>query len=164
MDARTLDPALLAARLAALNAEYAAAIDDDRLEAWPDFFADAPCVYRVTTADNHEQGLPAGLVYASSKGMLRDRVSAIREASVYERQRYRHLVGLPRVTGRDGDAVRAETPFMVARIMRDGTTELFVTGRYLDRVVEGPDGALRLAERLVVCDSHRIDTLLVLPL
>jgi hypothetical protein len=57
-----------------------------------------------------------------------------------------------------------ESPFLVARIMRDGGTELFATGRYVDQVVQLPDATLKFAERVVVCDSTNIDTLLVIPL
>jgi 3-phenylpropionate/cinnamic acid dioxygenase small subunit len=149
-------------QVAQLNADYARAIDDDRLEDWPEFFTD-PCLYKITSVDNHRRGLEAGLVYADSKGMLRDRVSALREANIYERQAYRHIVGLPAVLGETDGAVRAETPFLVVRIMRTGAMDLFATGRYLDLVVD-QDGALRFRERLVVCDSGRIDTLLAIPL
>lgn len=145
-----------------LCADYARAIDDDRLEDWPGFFVE-PCLYKITSADNHRRGLPAGLVYADSQGMLRDRVAALREANVYERQAYRHLIGLPAILGRADGVVRAETPFLVVRIMRDGTMDLFATGRYVDALVE-EGGALRLRERIVVCDSSRFDTLLAIPL
>ena len=149
-------------RVARLNAEYARAIDDDRLEDWPNFFTD-PCLYSITSAENHRQGMPVGVIYADSKGMLKDRVAAVREANVFERQSYRHLVGLPAILGERDGAVRAETPFLVVRIMRDGTMALFATGRYLDALVEEA-GALRFRERVVVCDSSRIDTLLAIPL
>jgi 3-phenylpropionate/cinnamic acid dioxygenase small subunit len=153
---------MLAERVSQLNAEYARAIDDDRLESWPDFFTD-PCIYKITSADNYRRGLPAGLVYADSRGMLKDRVTALREANIYERQAYRHLVGLPAIRpGADG-AVHAETPFLVVRVMRDGTMDLFATGRYVDTMVD-EDGTLRFQKRLVVCDSSRIDTLLAIPL
>ncbi len=145
-------------RLAALNADYARCIDDDRLEEWPGFFLER-CLYKITNADNLAKGYEAGLVYADSQAMLKDRVSALREANVYERQRYRHIVGLPRARD-DGSA---ETPFLVVRIMRDGTMGLFATGRYLDKVVE-ENARLKFAERIVVCDSSRIDTLLAIPL
>jgi anthranilate 1,2-dioxygenase small subunit len=145
-----------------LNAEYARALDDDRMEAWPDFFAD-DCLYKITSADNHRRGMEVGLMYADSKDMVRDRVAALRTANIYERQSYRHIVGMPAILGEDDGTVRAETPFLVARIMRDGTTDLFATGRYLDLLVEEA-GALRFRERLVVCDSSRIDTLLAIPL
>ena len=150
-------------RMIALNSEYARCIDDDRLEAWPDFFCD-PCLYKITVADSYERQLEAGIMYADSRGMLRDRVSALREANVYEQHRYRHLVGAPAITVEEDTSVRTETPFFVARIMRDGKTDLFATGRYLDLVREETDGALRLAERIVVCDSNRFNTLVALPL
>jgi anthranilate 1,2-dioxygenase small subunit len=146
-------------QVAQLNADYARAIDDDRLEDWPEFFAEE-CLYSITSADNHRQGLPAGLMWADSKGMLRDRVAALREANIYERQSYRHVIGQPAILG---DGMRAETPFLVVRIMRDGRMDLFATGRYLDAVVMEA-GALRFRERIVVCDSSRIDTLLAIPL
>ena len=149
-------------QLAQLNADYARAIDDDRLEDWPAFFAEA-CLYKITSVDNVRQGLEAGVVYADSRGMLRDRVAALREANVYERQTYRHLMGLPAVLGEAEGAVRAETPFLVVRIMRDGRMDLFATGRYVDVLVEEA-GTLRLRERVVVCDSSRFDTLLAIPL
>jgi len=148
--------------LAQLNADYARAIDDDRLEDWPGFFAEA-CLYKITSADNVRQGLEAGVVYADSRAMLRDRVAALREANIYERQTYRHLVGLPAIVAEAHGVVRAETPFLVVRIMRDGRLDLFATGRYVDVVVEEA-GALRFRERVVVCDSSRFDTLLAIPL
>jgi 3-phenylpropionate/cinnamic acid dioxygenase small subunit len=148
--------------VAQLNADYARAIDDDRLEEWPDFFTD-PCLYSITSADNYRQGLPIGVMYADSKGMLRDRVTALRQANIYERQSYRHVIGLPAILGESDGAVRAETPFLVVRIMRDGRMDLFATGRYVDVLAEEA-GALRFRERVVVCDSSRVDTLLALPL
>jgi anthranilate 1,2-dioxygenase small subunit len=148
--------------LSRLNAEYARAIDDDRLEAWPEFFCER-CVYKITSADNYRRGLAAGLVYADSRGMLQDRVAALRQANIYERQTYRHIVGLPAVTGEAGADLRAETPFLVVRITRTGAMDLFATGRYVD-VVAADAEAPRFRERIVVCDSSRIDTLLAIPL
>ena len=59
-----------------LLARYAHALDEDRLEEWPDFFVETGC-YRVTTAENHGRGLPVSIIYADSRAMLRDRVSAL---------------------------------------------------------------------------------------
>lgn len=150
-------------RLGRLNATYARCIDNDQLEQWPDFFTEQ-CLYLITNADNHAAGMQAGMVYADTRAMLQDRVLAMRDANVYEDQRYRHLIGAPLVLEQEGDLAVVETPFMVARIMRDGATEVFATGRYLDRVAQQADGALQFAERVVVCDSTNIDTLLVIPL
>jgi len=87
-------------RVAELNAAYAATIDTDRLESWPDFFVE-DCLYKITSADNHKRGHSAGVVYADSRAMLQDRVTALRTANIYERQSYRHIVGLP-VIGENG--------------------------------------------------------------
>lgn len=146
-----------------LNADYAAAIDDNRLEEWPGFFVEQ-CFYRITTAQNKARNLPAGLVYADSRQMLADRVLSLRKANIFERQSYRHIVGLPRVTSQEGTGVKAETGFAVLRVMRTGETDIFVSGRYFDEAVRDAEGKLRLNKRDVVCDSQRIDTLLALPL
>src|SRR6202045_5360439 len=96
----------LARTIQDLNARYVAAIDDDKLEAWPDFFG-ADGRYRVTTAENFERGLPLAMIYATSRAMLRDRVRSLREANVYEAQSYRHLIGVPLIASAGGSAVRA---------------------------------------------------------
>jgi 3-phenylpropionate/cinnamic acid dioxygenase small subunit len=157
---RVFDPMLL--RLAALNAAYAAAIDADRLEQWPDFFA-PDCLYKITSADNHKRGYAAGIVYADSQDMLRDRITALRSANIFERHSYRHIVGLPVVGDESPDGIRAETAFVVVRTMRTGAMDIFAAGVCLDRVIE-IDGKLLFAERVVVCDSSHFDTLLVIPL
>jgi 3-phenylpropionate/cinnamic acid dioxygenase small subunit len=145
-------------RIAALNADYAAAIDDDRLEDWPGFFLD-DCLYKVTSADNLRDGNEAGIIYADSRSMLADRVLALRKANIYERQTYRHIVGTTRLTGPG----MAETPFLVVRTMRDGRMDLFVAGRYRDRLHDEA-GILRFRERIVICDSSHFDTLVAIPL
>jgi 3-phenylpropionate/cinnamic acid dioxygenase small subunit len=149
-------------RIASLNAAYAAAIDDDRLEEWPGFFLDE-CLYKITSADNLRDGNESGIVYADSRAMLADRVLALRRANIYERQTYRHIVGMPLLIGQDGEGIRAETPFMVVRTMRDGRMDLFVAGRYRDRLRDDA-GTLRWAERIVICDSSHFDTLVAIPL
>jgi 3-phenylpropionate/cinnamic acid dioxygenase small subunit len=149
-------------RLVGLNSAYAATIDADRLEAWPEFFRER-CLYKITTGENHRRGYAAGIVYADSRAMLTDRVTALRRANIYERQSYRHIIGMPCVTGRVADEVTAETPFIVVRAMRDGRIDLFAAGVYLDRIrIEA--GSMEFAERLVVCDNERFDTLLAIPL
>jgi len=149
--------------IAALNAACAAAIDANRLEEWPDFFHDR-CVYKVTTADNFEKGYQAGLIYADSRAMLHDRVAALRQANIYERQRYRHILGLPLIATETDGLVSVETSFVVVRTMRDGQMMVFAAGVYRDKVRRVAAGAWRYVERIVVCDSQRIDTLLAIPL
>jgi len=149
-------------RIMAVNAAYIRCIDTGALEAWPDFFLD-DCLYKVTTAENHKAGFAAGVIYADSKAMLSDRILALRQANVYEKQNYRHIVGLPNVVKNGGDTAECETPFIVVRIMHDGQTDVFATGVYLDTLRDA-GGQLKFAQRVVVCDSSRFDTLVALPL
>lgn len=95
-----------------LNAAYADCIDADRLEAWPDFFT-PDCFYSITTLENHARGWDAGLIFADSQGMLKDRVSGLREANIYERHSYRHIVSVPAHLATEGQTVRTRTPFAV---------------------------------------------------
>ena len=95
-----------------LLARYVHALDDDRLEEWPGFFVENGC-YRITTADNHEHDLPLPIIYADSRAMLRDRVSALRHASIYEAQRYRHTVSSTLVERQDANTARAVSHFQV---------------------------------------------------
>jgi 3-phenylpropionate/cinnamic acid dioxygenase small subunit len=148
--------------LCAFNAAYAHAIDSDALELWPAFFTER-CHYRITNIENEREGLPAGIVYADSRAMLEDRVASLRVANIYERQRYRHLLGVPLLESADAASALARTPFMVARIMATGETMLFATGEFRDKFVLA-GGRLVLAQRVAVCDSTVTDTLLALPL
>ena len=155
-DAVTLD------RILAFQAAYIRCIDNNELESWPDAFLD-DCLYKITTAENHRAGMEAGVIYATTKGMLIDRVVALRGVNIYEKQSYRHILGLPNVTRNIGTEADSETPFLVVRIMHDGQSDVFATGVYLD-TYRSEAGGLRLAKRIVVCNSRRIDTLIALPL
>jgi anthranilate 1,2-dioxygenase small subunit len=146
-----------------LQARYIQAIDDGRLEAWPDFFAEQ-CRYLVTTAENVAQGLPLGLIYANSRAMLRDRVRSLREANVYEAQRYRHVIAPPVLEAGEGGRVRARTNFIVVRIMHTGETMIFASGHYEDSILFDAVDDARFAEKVVVLDSRQVDTLLAIPL
>lgn len=148
--------------VADLVAAYSDCIDDDRLEEWPDFFVD-DCRYLITSRESHEEGLRHGVIYCASRGMLIDRVTSLRRANIFEKHRYRHVTGPTRILSVANGVAEARTNFIAARIMHDGETSLFATGRYLDRIaVAAPP--LRFIERLVVLDSQKIDTLLVVPL
>ena len=98
-----------------LNARYSQAIDDNRLEVWPGFFTES-ARYIVTTAENFDRGLPLGMIYATSRAMLQDRVRSLREANIYEAQRYRHVVGVPLLESAQDGATRARTSFIVVRV------------------------------------------------
>jgi len=143
-----------------LHAQYAHAIDADKLEEWPRFFTENGR-YRVATAENEERGLPLPVLYAEGRGMMRDRIQSLRHANIYEPQRYRHIVSSVLVEKIEPKLARSCANFMVIRIMQDGATMVFASGRYLDRIVL-PE--MKYDERVVICDSRRFDTLLAIPL
>ena len=155
------DPSLVA-RIDALNRQYGHVIDDGELEQWPPLFVEDG-LYKITTRWNLENDMPAGLMLCESRAMMEDRISALRIANLFEPHSYRHLIDPPMLTGRDGELLLVRTSFVVFRTMQSGAPEVFCTGAYLDKLVEAPDG-LAFAERIVVSDSERIDTLIVIPL
>jgi 3-phenylpropionate/cinnamic acid dioxygenase small subunit len=145
-----------------LIAAYAECIDEDRLEEWPDFFVEK-CRYLITSRQSYEAGYRHGVVYAASRGMLKDRVLALRRANIFEPHRYRHVVGPIRVGKIENGVAGVRSNFIAVRIMHDGETSLFAAGRYLDQVDISAE-PYRFLERLVILDSQKIDTLLVIPL
>ena len=151
-------------------ADCAGAIDDDSLEDWPDFFTE-DCLYRVETREGRANGWQIGLMHCEGRGMLRDRVLAIRHGNVFDPHTYRHVLSMPRFAPapKAGDgtelasARRVLTSFNVTRVMKTGETTLFAVGTYDDAFVEA-DGRLLIHRRTVVLDSRNLDTLLVIPL
>jgi anthranilate 1,2-dioxygenase small subunit len=156
------DPDSLSLQLAVerLHARYAHALDADKLEDWPNFFTESGR-YRIATAENEERGLPLPVLYAEGRAMMRDRVQSLRHANIYEPQRYRHMVSGVLIEKISPAVVKSVANLLVIRIMQDGATMLFASGRYVDRIVV-PD--MLYEERVVICDSRRFDTLLAIPL
>jgi 3-phenylpropionate/cinnamic acid dioxygenase small subunit len=145
-----------------LIAAYVECIDEDRLEEWPDFFVEK-CHYLITSRQSHEAGYRHGIVYAASRGMLTDRVLALRRANIFEPHRYRHIVGPTRIGKIENGMAAVRSNFIAVRIMHDGEMSLFAAGRYLDRIDISTEPYC-FTERLVILDSQNIDTLLVIPL
>ena len=123
------------------------------------------CTYKITTADNHSQGLEAGVVFANSRAMLLDRVTSLREANVYERHTYRHFLGQPWIQSQDGGQ-RAQRDVLLrgAHHARRHDRHLSRRAAISTSIRLQAEGAPKLVERIVVCDSSRFDTLLALPL
>src|SRR4029078_6547948 len=101
------------------------------------------------------------VVYCEGRKMLRDRVQSLRHANIYEPQSYRHIISSVITENPSPHVVRSTSSFLVVRIMENGETTLFASGRYLDRISRKD---MLYEERVVVCDSRRFDTLLAIPL
>ena len=149
-----------------LNARYAQAIDDDKLESWPEFFVDDG-TYAIVPRENIELGYEIAIVSCRNRAMMTDRVFAIRKASLYGPHRYRHIISRSLIAPGDGDTIAAVTPFVVFQMRTDpidfGRVETYALGEYRDVYVSTGDG-LRLKSRLVVLDNSTVKTLLATPL
>ena len=146
----------------ALYAEYGWLIDEGRFDEWLDLFAE-DCSYRVVPRENLTQGLPGCLILCENKDMLRDRVTALREANKFNIHVARHLIGLPRVTRLTSDALAVEAAYSVFQSDQDGDSRLFSVGSYIDRV-RVASGVARFTEKIVVVDTFAIPSLLATPL
>jgi anthranilate 1,2-dioxygenase small subunit len=148
--------------LTALMAEYAMAIDENRLEDWVELFDEA-CDYRVVTRENVEQGLPNVLMWCDNKDMLRDRVESYRHVNLYNLHYDRHLLGPLRFTGAERDCWRFDVSYSLFQTELEGASRLFSVGRY--RVEARLHGdAARLKSVLVIADTGLIPSLLATPI
>jgi salicylate 5-hydroxylase small subunit len=154
-------PLDLRLRIADLYGAYADALDDGDYEAWPEFFL-ADCLYKVIPRENFERNLPIAPIYCESRGMLQDRVVALRQTAVFAPRLVRHLVGVPRIRALDAAGIRVTASFVLFESMVDQPSQVFLCGKYHDLVVEDGD-TLRFAEKLCVYDSTIIPTSLVYP-
>jgi 3-phenylpropionate/cinnamic acid dioxygenase small subunit len=148
-------------RVVSLVGDYAHCIDDEEYEAWPNFFTD-DCFYQVTSRESYKKAMPIGIFQCNSKGMLIDRIYSMRKANIFEPHRYRHLLGATKITGSQDGVIESSTSFAVIRIMDSGKSDLFLSGVYRDSMKAEGD-ALKFSKRIVVLDSGRVDTLIVLP-
>ncbi|MCA8929408.1 MAG: aromatic-ring-hydroxylating dioxygenase subunit beta [Alphaproteobacteria bacterium] len=149
-------------RVEDLLADYAQAIDDDNVEAWPDFFTD-DALYLVTTLEAESRGYPMAIMRCQGIGQIRDRVTALRKANIFEPHHHCHILSRPRLTRAEDGSIRARSAMLIYRTMETGKQDCFAVGRYQDTLVE-VDGALKLRERRAILDTRQVDVLLVYPL
>jgi salicylate 5-hydroxylase small subunit len=154
-------PPELRARLADLYAAYDDALGEGDYERWPDFFTEA-CVYKIIPRENYDAGLPLALMQAESRGMLADRVAAIRKTTLYAPRLVRRLVSSIVLRAIDSDGMRLSANFALFQTMLNEPSQVFLCGRFYDRVVDDA-GVLRFAERLCVTDSTLVPTSLIFP-
>ncbi|WP_428565295.1 aromatic-ring-hydroxylating dioxygenase subunit beta [Ramlibacter sp.] len=154
-------PAALRAALRDLYEDYAATLDDVDLERWPTYFTE-DCRYRVLSAENYDAGLPLSLIYCDGMNMLKDRVTALRETTVYEPRFLRHFISNVRVRSREDGIIKATANFMIVESLADDEPALNMVGRYVDTLVETDDGFL-FKDRFCVHDNYRVRNSLIIP-
>lgn len=144
-----------------LQNRYIAAIDDDRLEDWPNFFTE-DATYEIVPRENVDLGLPAGLMHCFGQPMMRDRIVAMRKANVFEPQTYRHFVSGLHVLKQSDGYVTTWSNYMIVRTLSELDVSVFQVGRYEDDVVRTGDG-WRYARKRAIYENARVQTLLAIP-
>ncbi len=159
-------PTLMA--LHTLYADYAAALDARDLQRWPGFFTE-DAVYKLQSRENFDRGLPLATMHFESRAMLHDRAYGAAETIFHDPYVQRHIVGLPRVLGSEGEGegesavLCCEASYLVIRTKRDAMPEILSVGRTIDRVRTTPEG-LRFAQRWVIFDNDLIANSIIEPI
>ena len=133
-------------------AEYAMAIDENRLEDWVELFDEA-CDYKVVTRENVEQNLPNVLMWCDNKNMLRDRVESYRHVNLYN-PHYDASIGMPRSFEKGGVAT-VDASYSLCQRRSKAVAPLSV-GRY--SVEADSEGSPTLKRVMVIADTGQFPT------
>ena len=145
----------------ALLADYCAHLDADRLEAWCELFAE-DSTYRIVPRENRVQNLPAAILHLANRNMIRDRITVLRTAAVYNIHVDRHMTSAIRVLESDASMAKYEANFCVFQSDQEGRTKLFCTGMYEGEVSLAPTPLITRQE--VIVDTFSIPALLAVPI
>jgi 3-phenylpropionate/cinnamic acid dioxygenase small subunit len=140
---------------------YMDCLDDERFEEWPGFFLENG-VYKIVARENVERDLPLATWSCLSRGMMQDRVVAIRNASVFSPRYMRHVAGGVRILEASAGRCCVGSSFSVFETSQDEMTKVFMVGKYRAQVVITEEGP-RFQELLVIYDTSLIPGLLVFP-
>lgn len=158
-----LAAALLRHEIDVFNTAYAAALDEQRLTDWVDFFTD-DAFYVVLSRENAERNLPVGLIYCEGKGMIRDRAFAVDKTAMFAPRYLRHLIANVAVLGENADGtIRARANYVVLQVLFDHPEATVHQVGVYDDLFRRTEQGLRLQRRRCVYDSLLIDNALCLP-
>ena len=141
---------------------YFEALDADRLEEWADFFVN-DCRYRIIPRENYEAGQNACIMQGDSKGMLTDRVRAIRSTQVYAPRYCRRFYSGLRLVNRTGDQLQIRQNLLVVHTLVCQPSRILGCAVAHDRLILADSGQLKLVERTVVLDTEMIDNTIIYP-
>jgi 3-phenylpropionate/cinnamic acid dioxygenase small subunit len=152
----------LRAEIDELYAEYLGCLNEERFEAWPEFFTER-CVYKIVPRGNFERNLPLAAWLCESRGYLQDRVTAIRKTSVYAPRSIRRIVSGIRIIAVHDNEIEVRADYAAFETLLDELTRVFNVGAYHDRIVRVA-GALKFREKICVFDSELVPNSLIYPL
>lgn len=142
--------------------DYIECLDDGELERWPEFFTEK-CIYKIIPRENFDRNLPLATMLCESKGMLHDRVIAVRQTSMYAPRILRHLVSNIRVKDQQDGVIHVQANYAVLQTLIDDETRVFNAGKYVDKIVR-EDDRLKFKEKFCVFDSIVVPTSLIFPI
>ncbi len=159
-----------------INARYAQALDQQELEAWPDFFIEQGR-YQIQARENEDRKLPLSLMDLESQGMMKDRVYGVTQTIFHAPYYMRHIIGQALVLGSttpdaltqsidmptDQELWVSHTHYAVFRTKPGSVSEVFNVGQYKDLWLSTDEG-LKLAWRRCVYDSELILNSLIYPI
>lgn len=145
-----------------LFTDYGWLLDNDKLEEWTGLFTES-ARYDVIPRENFDRGMPLCLIACRNRTMLRDRILALRVANQFNIHHDRHVIGRSKIVEEGAGRARVETNYLVLQTDQGGSTKVFSAGAYRSVVVR-EDGAMRLAEQIVVVDTFCVPTLIATPI
>ncbi len=148
-----------------LNAAYAAALDERRFDAWPDFFTEDGR-YTLQARENFDRKLPLALMDLESRAMMKDRVYGITQTIYHGPYYTRHIVSPAQVCASPDGTVHSQAHYAVFRTKPGasggGVSEVYNVGHYVDQLVR-VEGVLKFSKRLCVYDSEMVLNSLIYP-
>jgi salicylate 5-hydroxylase small subunit len=141
---------------------YFDALDEGRLEEWPDFFA-AECRYRIISRENYEAGQGLCIMQGDSKGMLTDRVRAILKTQVYAPRYYRRFYSGLRIVKAAGGQLEVRQNLLIVQTLLNKPSEILGCGAGHDRLVRNASGELKFADRTLILDTEMIRNSVIYP-
>ena len=110
------------------NTDYSDALDSGRIELWPTFFT-YDAVYRITSRENYELGLPGGILYARGIGMIGDRAKALAETQYFAPRYLLHMNTNVKVI----KGLETRSNFILIETLVEEPSRLHLAGHYYDK-------------------------------
>jgi salicylate 5-hydroxylase small subunit len=141
---------------------YFDALDEGRLEEWPEFFVEQ-CTYRIIPRENYAAGQGLCIMQADSKGMLTDRVRAILQTQVYAPRYYRSYYSGLRIVKASAKEWEVRQNVLIVQTLLNKPSEILGCGAGRDRVVANESGELKFLERTLILDTEMIRNSVIYP-
>ena len=142
--------------------DYVDCLNEKRYEEFPSFFKEDDCHYEVQSKENEDLGLTTPIMGCYSHGMIRDRVAQLVDNTLtYRRLNLRHFISNIRIDeGKSGINLNAN--FQVMQSDLEGVSELYLVGRYEDKLILDRD-ELKLISKRAILDSFSVPNMLAVP-